>query len=156
MDGLNSWSNRRDFSFWHGSLNSGGTRFSRCLRQLLITTMSWKIRKLPGRNRVFTTGIVSRKEGLKIALFFSGRKHAGKFCGCVGPSEPSNDPPDSNVRCLAAQSSWRTEAHSCERSRARPASLRRSGGRFFLWNADTFWNCWARFSTTTPSCANRP
>jgi transposase len=34
--------------------------------------------KLPGRTGIFTTGIVSTKEGLKIALFFSGRKHAGE------------------------------------------------------------------------------
>jgi len=34
--------------------------------------------KLPGRTGVFTTGIVSTREGRKIALFFSGRKHAGE------------------------------------------------------------------------------
>ena len=34
--------------------------------------------KLPGRTGVFTTGIVSTQEGCKIALFFSGRKHAGE------------------------------------------------------------------------------
>ena len=34
--------------------------------------------QLPGRTGVFTTGIVSRREGRKIALFFSGRKHAGE------------------------------------------------------------------------------
>ena len=34
--------------------------------------------KLPGRTGVFTTGIVSTQEGRKIALFFSGRKHAGE------------------------------------------------------------------------------
>ena len=34
--------------------------------------------KLPGRTGVFTTGIVSTREGCKIALFFSGRKHAGE------------------------------------------------------------------------------
>lgn len=32
----------------------------------------------PGRTGVFTTGIVSTREGRKIALFFSGRKHAGE------------------------------------------------------------------------------
>jgi transposase len=39
---------------------------------------SSKIRKLPGRTDIFTTGIVSTREGRKIALFFSGRKHAGE------------------------------------------------------------------------------
>src|SRR6266699_2001455 len=34
--------------------------------------------KLPGRTGVFTTGIVSTREGRKIGLFFSGRKHAGE------------------------------------------------------------------------------
>jgi len=34
--------------------------------------------KLPGRTGVFTTGIVSTRESRKIALFFSGRKHAGE------------------------------------------------------------------------------
>jgi transposase len=34
--------------------------------------------KLPGRTGVFTTGIVSTQVGRKIALFFSGRKHAGE------------------------------------------------------------------------------
>ena len=34
--------------------------------------------KLPGRTGVFTTGIVSTRAGRKIALFFSGRKHAGE------------------------------------------------------------------------------
>ena len=34
--------------------------------------------KLPGRTGVFATGIVSTREGRKIALFFSGRKHAGE------------------------------------------------------------------------------
>ena len=34
--------------------------------------------KLPGRTGVFTTGIVSTQEGREIALFFSGRKHAGE------------------------------------------------------------------------------
>ena len=34
--------------------------------------------KLPGRTGVFTTGIVSTQEGRTIALFFSGRKHAGE------------------------------------------------------------------------------
>jgi hypothetical protein len=34
--------------------------------------------KLPGRTGVFTTGIVSTQQGRKIALFFSGRKHAGE------------------------------------------------------------------------------
>jgi hypothetical protein len=33
---------------------------------------------LPGRTGVFTTGIVSTQQGRKIALFFSGRKHAGE------------------------------------------------------------------------------
>lgn len=33
---------------------------------------------LPGRTGIFTTGIVSTQEGRKIALFFSGRKHAGE------------------------------------------------------------------------------
>jgi transposase len=32
----------------------------------------------PGRTGVFTTGIVSTREGQRIALFFSGRKHAGE------------------------------------------------------------------------------
>ena len=32
----------------------------------------------PGRTGVFTTGIVSTRDGRKIALFFSGRKHAGE------------------------------------------------------------------------------
>jgi transposase len=34
--------------------------------------------KWPGRTGVFTTGIVSTQQGRKIALFFSGRKHAGE------------------------------------------------------------------------------
>lgn len=34
--------------------------------------------QLPGRTGVFTTGIVSTRESRKIALFFSGRKHAGE------------------------------------------------------------------------------
>jgi hypothetical protein len=34
--------------------------------------------QLPGRTGIFTTGIVSTQEGRKIALFFSGRKHAGE------------------------------------------------------------------------------
>jgi hypothetical protein len=34
--------------------------------------------KWPGRTGVFTTGIISTGEGRKIALFFSGRKHAGE------------------------------------------------------------------------------
>jgi len=34
--------------------------------------------KFPDRTGVFTSGIVSTKEGRKIALFFTGRKHAGE------------------------------------------------------------------------------
>src|SRR5262245_15028616 len=43
--------------------------------------------KLPGQTGVFTTGIVSTKEGLKIALFFSGRKHAGETLRMRGYSD---------------------------------------------------------------------
>jgi transposase len=39
--------------------------------------------KWPGRTGVFTTGIVSTGEGRKIALFFSGRKHAGENIAAV-------------------------------------------------------------------------
>jgi transposase len=39
--------------------------------------------KWPGRTGVFTTGIVSTQEGRPIALFFSGRKHAGENLAAV-------------------------------------------------------------------------
>lgn len=39
--------------------------------------------KLPGRTGVFTTGIVSTRDGRKVALFFSGRKHAGENLATV-------------------------------------------------------------------------
>ena len=35
------------------------------------------------RTGVFTSGIVSTKEGRRIALFFTGRKHAGENLGSV-------------------------------------------------------------------------
>lgn len=37
----------------------------------------------PGRTGVFTSGVVSTSEGRKIALFFSGRKHAGENLAAV-------------------------------------------------------------------------
>ena len=46
--------------------------------------------KLPGRTGVFTTGIVSTREGRKIALFFSGRKHAGENIADVLAKRASN------------------------------------------------------------------
>jgi hypothetical protein len=32
----------------------------------------------PGRTGLFTSGVVSTRDGLRIALFFSGRQHAGE------------------------------------------------------------------------------
>ncbi len=49
--------------------------------------------KLPGRTGVFTTGIVSTQEGRKIALFFSGRKHAGENLADVLAKRASELPP---------------------------------------------------------------
>jgi hypothetical protein len=49
--------------------------------------------KLPGRTGVFTTGIVSTQEGRKIALFFSGRKHAGENLADVLAKRAAELPP---------------------------------------------------------------
>lgn len=46
------------------------------------------------RTGIFTTGIVSVVEGRKIALFFSGRRHAGEnFAGLLEKRAPDRDPP---------------------------------------------------------------
>ena len=47
----------------------------------------------PGRTGVFTTGIVSTQEGRKIALFFSGRKHAGENLADVLAERAKELPP---------------------------------------------------------------
>jgi hypothetical protein len=46
------------------------------------------------RTGIFTTGIVSVVEGRKIALFFSGRRHAGEnFAGLIEKRTPDRGPP---------------------------------------------------------------
>lgn len=50
--------------------------------------------KKPGRKGVFTSGIVSLFKGRKIALFFTGRKHAGENLAEVLKQRPAElDPP---------------------------------------------------------------
>jgi transposase len=47
-----------------------------------------------GRKGMFTTGILSIKEGRKIAVFFSGQKHAGEnFADLLKKRDPNRDPP---------------------------------------------------------------
>ena len=49
--------------------------------------------KFPGRTGVFTSGIVSTRESRKIALFFSGRKHAGENLADVLAQRAKDLPP---------------------------------------------------------------
>ncbi len=48
----------------------------------------------PKRTGIFTSGIISEREGRKIALFFTGRKHAGEnLAEVLSRREPGLDPP---------------------------------------------------------------
>jgi transposase len=49
--------------------------------------------KLPGRTGIFTTGIVATQQGRRIALFFSGRKHAGENLADVLAERAKELPP---------------------------------------------------------------
>ena len=48
----------------------------------------------PNRTGIFTSGIISEREGRKIALFFTGRKHAGEnLAEVLSRREPDLEPP---------------------------------------------------------------
>ena len=56
------------------------------------------------RTGVFTSGIVSTGQGRKIALYFTGRQHAGENLADVLKQRSAELPaPDSDVRCAVAQ-----------------------------------------------------
>jgi len=84
--------------------------------------------KLPGRTGVFTTGIVSTQEGRKIALFFSGRKHAGEnLSRCVSQAGRRITAAHPDVRRFVAELATRTRSHPCKLPHSRSQILRRSG-----------------------------
>ena len=80
----------------------------------------------PGRTGVFTTGIVSTRDGRKIALFFSGRKHAGENLADVLAQRARELSSDSNVRCIIPESFPPIESDPRQLSRSRPATVCRS------------------------------
>ena len=115
--------------------------------------------KLPGRTGVFTTGIVSTREGRKIALFFSGRKHAGENLAAVLAKRASELPRPIQM-CDALSRNLPRELEvilgnclvhypdSAVGTSSKPQ-------RTFQRNAATSWKLWARFTTTMRSLAKR-
>ena len=81
------------------------------------------------RTGLFTSGIVSTKQGRRIALFFTGRKHAGENLSHVtrstGFGAPSADP---DVRCAFTQSSQGVRNHPLKLPYAWPQVLREGCG----------------------------
>ena len=64
------------------------------------------------RTGLFTSGIVSTKQGRRIALFFTGRKHAGENLSHVLAQRASELPSaDPDVRCPVTQSSQGIRNH---------------------------------------------
>ena len=64
-----------------------------------------KLVREPGDERtgVFTSGIVSTAQGRKIALYFTGRQHAGENIADVLKQGQGTKPGDSDVRCAVAE-----------------------------------------------------
>ncbi len=80
---------------------------------------------------MFTSGIVSTKEGRKIALFFSGRKHAGEnLADVLAERAESVGRADPDVRRPVAELAGRIGDDRGPLSGARPAAVRRGGGPF--------------------------
>ena len=105
------------------------------------------------RTGVFTSGIVSVGEGRKIALFFTGREHAGENLAAILKQRAAElprtiqmcDALSRNVPKLPAGAEifWRT------------VSLM-EGGRLLKWprtfplNAVKCWRCWVRYTGMMP------
>ena len=51
--------------------------------ELMGTRQQRRTEDPPARTGIFTSGIVSTREGQRIALFFTGRKHAGENLALV-------------------------------------------------------------------------
>jgi hypothetical protein len=67
------------------------------------------------RTGVFTRGIVSTQEGRRIALYFTGRQHAGEICamGSNAAQRISPRPCRCVMRCRALRPSSPTARRSC-------------------------------------------
>ena len=83
------------------------------------------------RRGMYTTGIVSTGDGHKIALFLSGRQHAGENLKDVLVRRAKELPPPIQMcDALDAESARRVADHSWQLSGARPAAVRRCGRSF--------------------------
>ena len=81
------------------------------------------------RTGMFTTGIVSTREGQKIALFLSGRQHAGENLEDVLVRRAAELPPPIQMSdALSRNLTWRAEDDRSQLLGPRPAAVRRGGG----------------------------
>ncbi len=112
-----------------------------------------------GRERTgqFTSGIVSTRQGQRIALFFTGRRHAGRTwarCWRAGP-------PDCLRRCKCVMD-CRATCQSCRRSCKSLWGIapRMLAGALWRWcpifprNAGMCWRAWPRCMAMMPRLRN--
>jgi transposase len=103
---------------------------------------------LEERTGVFTSGIVSVDQGWKIALYFTGSRHAGEniaeVLNCRALFRCA-------MRCRAMYRSCPQAWRSCW-----PTVSRTVAGSSWTWrrtsptNADSYWKCWVRCMVTMP------
>jgi hypothetical protein len=114
-----------------------------------------KLVREPGDERtgVFTSGIVATAQGRKIALYFTGRQHAGENIADVLKQGQGTKPGDSDVRCAVAE-----RAQACPRESRFwwRTAWRMAGGSSWKWrrtfrrNAGMYWRRWARSINVMP------
>jgi hypothetical protein len=112
-----------------------------------------KLEREPGDERtgVFTTGIVSTGQGQKIALYFTGRQHAGENIADVLKQRAKDLSPVIQMcdtlsrKCRSCPAEWRFWWRTVWRMAG--ASLWKSS-RTFPRSAAMCWRCWARCTGT--------
>jgi transposase len=118
-----------------------------------------KLEREPGDERtgVFTTGIVSTGQGWKIALYFTGRQHAGENIADVLKQRAAELPAPIQMcdACRGMCRSWLREWRFCWLT-AWPMEEDSSWKlrRIFPPSAATCWRCWARCMAAMPKRAS--
>ena len=105
-----------------------------------------------GRTGTFTSGIVSIWREWKIALYFTGWKHAGEnLADVLKQRAPELAPPIQMCDALSRNTPKLTGSKSCwpTASRTEGGSLRKSR-RAFPMNAGMCWSRWARYTASMP------
>ena len=105
-----------------------------------------------GRTGTFTSGIVSICGGWKIALYFSGWKHAGEnLADVLKHRAPGLAPPIQMCDALSRNAPKLTGLKSCQ-----PAASHTGGGSLRKWrrafpaSAGMCWSRWERYTASTP------